>query len=113
MTTGTMVASHPSPPFACSIDVLFRFPFIRACAGGSITTVQNRANGVWHEQAAGSKRLRLANGVVRGDFRIAFPALAGVTHATPAAAVLPVDSSTPVDAIHRYLHDVRREVQRA
>ncbi len=113
MTTGACVTGlHPSPPFPCSIDVLFRPPFIRL-EGNEVVGVMNRVDGTWHTQMDSRLRMRIRGGVARGTFRLSFPALSDVTYVTPAAAVLPVDPGTPKEAVIFYLTSVRKEVDRA
>lgn len=110
MTTGTLSLSPPSPPFPCAIDLLFRPPFIRL-DGKAITAVQNRADGVWHVQENDRLRMKFTNGLARGNFTLAFPALAGATHRNPAAAVLPTGAPS-IDDVHAYLATCRREAER-
>ncbi len=110
MTTGTFSLAPPSPPFPCAIDLLFRPPFIRL-DGDAITAVQNRADGVWHEQPADRLRMRYLGGLARGNFGLAFPALSGVTYRNPAAAVLPT-GAPGTDDVQAYLATCRREAER-
>jgi len=105
VTTGTLSLLPPSPPFACSVDLLFRPPFIRL-DGDAITAVQNRADGVWHETPDGRRRMRYLGGVARGNFDAAFPALSHARYRNPAAAVLPV-YDVPREMIITYLSDCR------
>ena len=109
MTTGTFTLLPPSPPFPCSIDVLFRPPFIRL-DGGAIAAVQNRVDGSWHEQTNDRLRMRYAGGLARGNFTLAFPTLSTATYRNPAAAVCPVGAVG--DAVSQYLATCRREVER-
>lgn len=107
MTLGTLTLAPPSPPFACTVDLLFREPFIRL-AGNVISHVQNRSDESWHVSPSGAPTLRLIDGVARGPLAAAFPTLSPL-YASPAGAVTPVGDHSRA-AVTDYFAAIRREV---
>ncbi len=109
MTLGVLVQSLPSPPVPCTVDVIFRPPYLKM-DGDKITEVQNRTDGRWHSSET-ARQLRLRGGVARGDYSAAFPTLPAAFYNPAGAVTAVIETAESAARLLQYLNDIRREVQ--